>query len=206
MTHYILDTNLLFNMGGSMGLGENTKDIVSHLHTALKKAEFEQIFACIPPSIAQEIATFFENPQDPILLNFLDVVRIESPRTAELSLPASVVGALIEDHRERSYRGMKVAEEELVNTATQCMGKEVLPHKEFQIFTGKTIAKMRERFRTATRTGTIDSVADFDLIMLARSLDGFLVSTDEGVMKWAREMGTKELSSVSFGNKMQAYL
>jgi len=193
-------------MGASMGLGENTKDVVSNLHTALKKAESDQIFASVPPSIVQEIASFFDNPQDPIILDFLDVVRVESPQTAKLTLPASVVGALIEDHRERSYRGMKVAEEELVNTATQCMGKETLPHKEFQIFSGKTISKMRERFRTATRTGTIDSVADFDLIMLAHSLDGYVVSTDEGVIKWARQMGTKELSSVSFGKKMQEYL
>jgi len=206
MTRYILDTNLFFNMEARMGLGDTTINIVHSLKAVsqnVPKDEFEHL---APPAIVQEITTFFDTPDDHVLQDILGFLTVKSPSISTQSLPASIVAALIEDYRQRAYRSMKVAEEEVIRGAELFMGKEVLPHKEFQMACGKILTKMRERFRTATRTGTIDSAADFDLIMLALEQDAFLVSTDEGVMHWARQIGVKEMSSVTFGKKMKAYL
>ena len=101
---------------------------------------------------------------------------------------------------------MKVSEEEITKTAEMFMGKEVLPQKEFQITIGKIVTSLRDRYRNATRTGTIDSQADFDLIMIAKESQGALVTTDEGVKLWARKIGVTEMSSQVFGKKMRAYL
>lgn len=206
MKRYIIDTNLFFNMEGSMGLGETTADIVKNMVRAVEKATSEELEIIVPPTIVQEITSFFDSPDDPLLTSLFGSLTVKSPSTSEQSVSASLFEQLIEDYRNRAYRAMKVAEEEAIHTAEMFMGKEVLPQKEFQMACGKILTKLRERYRNATRTGTIDSKADFDLIMLAKETDGYLVTTDEGVTYWARLLGVKEMSSSVFGKKMQEYL
>ncbi len=206
MKSYIIDTNLFFNMEAALGLGETTADIVKNIVRAVQKAPDGEVEIVVPPTIVQEITSFFDSPDDPLLKSLFGSVTVKSPGTSEQSVSAVIIERLIEDYRDRAYRAMKVAEEEIIHTAEMFMGKEVLPHKEFQIACGKVLTKLRERYRNATRTGTIDSKADFDLIMLAKELDGYLVTTDEGVTYWARLLGVKEMSSSVFGKKMQEYL
>lgn len=206
MTRYILDTNLFFNMEANMGLGTTTAEIAENMKVALQKASQNDIELLVPPAIVQEITSFFDSSDDQVLTSILGFLTVKSPGTSEQSISATILEALIDDYRQRAYRSMKVGEEEIIKTAEAFMGKEVLPHKEFQMTCGRIITKMRERFRTATRTGTIDSKADFDLIMLAKEQDGFLVTTDEGVLHWARLMGLKEMSSSVFGKRMKEYL
>ncbi len=206
MNRYIIDTNLLFNMEAKMGLGDTTAAIVKNLVGAIEKAPSQELEILVPPTIVQEITSFFDNPEDDLLKLLLGSLTVKSPVTSEQSISAVIFEHLIEDYRTRAYRAMKVAEEELTATAQKFMGKEVLPQKEFQMACGKIITKLRERYRNATRTGTIDSKADFELIMLAKEQDGYLVTTDEGVTYWARLMGVKEMSSSVFGKKMQGYL
>ncbi len=189
-----------------MGLGGSTAEIATNLSKAFGQAPENELELLAPPAISDEIITFFDTPEDVVLQTIQGFMSIKSPATSELSLPASIFESLIDDYRQRAFRGMKVAEEEIANTEQLFMGKEVLSHKEFQMASGKLISKLRERFRTATRTGTIDSKADFDLIMLAREQDGYLVTTDEGVLEWARLIGVREMSSSVFGKTMQAYL
>ena len=206
MKRYIIDTNLFFNMEADMGLGQTTADIVKNMVGALQKAPPEELEIVVPPTIVQEITSFFDSPDDPLLKLLFGSITVKSPSTSEQSVSAAIFEQLIENYRDRAYRAMKVAEEEIINTAEMFMGKEVLPHKEFQMACGKILTKLRERYRNATRTGTIDSKADFELIMLAKELDGYLVTTDEGVTYWARLLGVKEMSSSVFGKKMQEYL
>lgn len=206
MKKYIVDTNLFFNMEASMGLGGTTADIIRNLIKAVQKADEKELEIVVPPTIVQEITSFFDSPDDPLLISLLGSITVKSPGTSEQSVSASVFEQLIDDYRNRAYRAMKVAEEEVISTAQMFMGKEVLPHKEFQMACGKTLTKFRDRYRNATRTGTIDSKADFDLIMLAKEQNGYLVTTDEGVTYWARLLGVKEMSSSVFGKKMQEYL
>ena len=205
MQNYILDTNLFFNMEGHMGIGNTTEEIIRNLTVAITKSK-ENAMSLIPPIVADEIKTFFENPEQEFLLDFFRTITIKSPNLTELSVSSSTMSAFIDESRERSYRGMKVAEEEMIATGNLFMGHEVLPHKEYQITIGKVIKSFRDRYRNATRTGFLDSKADFDLIMLARETDGYLVSTDEGVIKWGRIMGVKEMDSSAYGKMIQEYL
>jgi hypothetical protein len=207
METYILDTNLLFNMEAHMGLGETSKDIMASLTEGLKKATRENLMVMAPPRIIEEIKSFFEKPDEEKFLNdFLSEITVKSPSLTEATISAQVMALYIEESRERGYRGMNVGEEEIAHAGAMFMGTESLPKKEFQITIGKTIKNFRDRYRNATRTGFIDSLADFDLIMLAKEQNGFLVSTDEGVIRWGRMLGVKEVAPTVFGKKIQAYL
>jgi predicted DNA-binding protein (UPF0278 family) len=85
-------------------------------------------------------------------------------------------------------------------------GKAGLSKKEFEMTIGEVVKKYRERYRQATRTGFLDSLADLDSILLAKELNGILVSTDEGVLDWGRVFGVKEMPASVFGAKMRPLL
>lgn len=206
METYIVDTNLLFNMEAKMGIGDTSKTIMHALTSALKKPD-TQVSIIMPPRIVEEIKSFFENPEEEqFVKEFLSEVTVKSPNLTETTISAQVMASYIEESRERGYRGMSVGEEEITHAGEMFMGKEQLPKKDFQITIGKTIKAFRDRYRNATRTGFVDSLADFDLIMLAKELNGYLVSTDEGVIRWGRMLGVKEMDPQVFGKKIQAYL
>ncbi len=206
MSVYIIDTNILFNMEANMGLGPSTKEILQNLVKILPLANKKEEQLLMPPAIVQEIQSFFDNQDDALLNTFLGFVTVRSPSYHDIAVSGDIFNELIEDYRSRAYRGMKVSEEEIIKTAETFMGKEVLPQKEFQKSVGKIVSSLRDRYRNATRTGTIDSQADFDLIMLAKESGGNLVTTDEGIIAWSRKIGVTEMSAQVFGKKMQAYL
>jgi RNA ligase partner protein len=205
MQGFIIDTNIFFNMEAGLGLGQTTKEIASKLNKIVKNLASEDISIITTPTVVEEIKSFFETEQDEVLLQILSCIKIKSPSTQEMKISALLFDSLISEYRERSYRGMKVAEEELIETGKLFMGKEVLLQKEFQQAIGKKIATLRDRFRNATRKGTIDSQADLDIILLAKELNLPLVTTDEGVVRWARMVGVSEISPSVFGKKMQEY-
>lgn len=206
MSAYILDTNILFNMEAKLGLGKSTKEILNNLIKILPLAQKCQEAILVPPAIVQEMESFFDNQENSLLKIFLGFATVQSPAIHDIYISGDIFNALVDDYRSRAFLGMKVSEEEIIKTSEVFMGREVLPQKEFQMTVGKIISNLRNRYRNATRTGTIDSRADFDLIMLAKETQGFLVTTDDGVTCWARKIGVKEMSSQIFGKKMQAYL
>ena len=205
MEKYVIDTNLLFNMEGNMGLGEKTEEIVKALTKVFQKIA-ANVKIYMPQSIKAEIESFFDDPGQTFLQDFFSSVTIKSPNLSEIMVSSSVMAQFIDECRTRAYRGMNVAEESITKAAEGFMGKETLPRKEFQIAVGSIVKSFRERYRNATRTNFIDSSGDFDLIMLAREQDAYLVSTDEGVIRWGRQFGVKEMTSVVFGKKMQEHL
>jgi predicted DNA-binding protein (UPF0278 family) len=60
------------------------------------------------------------------------------------------------------------------------------------------IAKLRERYREALRTGIIDSKEDFEAIILSKELDATLVTADEGMINLAKEIGCEFMSPQAF--------
>lgn len=207
MEKYILDTNLFFNMQAEMGLGDKTEDIISTMTEAMQKARAKKAAEFyMPPSIISEIESFFENPNQPFLKNFIGNIIVKSPSLTELQSSATIIGEIILEARNRAFRGMKVGEEEITRAADMFMGKEALAKKEFQMAVGQILTKYRERYRNATRTGFIDSVADYELIMLAKEIDATLISTDEGVISWGRKFGVKEMNPSVFGKKLLSFV
>lgn len=207
MEKYVLDTNLFFNMQADMSMGKTTKEVVAFITSIgeeLKKKKMGEFF--MPPSIVEEFLGFFENRKEPFLKNFLSVVTVQSPNYHSLSFPGSVFYRLVEDVRSRSYRGLRAAEEEIEHAGRLMEGSQDLDKKNFQIKIGEVVRGFRQRYRTATRVGFLDSGADLDLIALSKEVSGFLISADEGVMVWARAFGVKEMPPSVWRSRMELHL
>lgn len=204
MDSYILDTNLFFNMEEGMDLGGKTEEVIRNMTKAIKKLkELEQSIFYMPPLIVEEFLSFFDNKEQDFLKEYLSAIIIKSPSVDDQSLPARFFYQIVDDVRGRSYRGLRVGEEEIIKAGQMMKGKGALSKKEFEITLGDVTRKYRERYRQATRTGFLDSVADLDLIMLAKATDGYLVSTDEGVITWGRTFGVKEMPASVFGARIK---
>lgn len=192
MEIYILDTNLFFNMEAGFNMGKKTEEVVRAVTgiakklRLMKKAEFY-----MPPRALDEFLSFFEDKNQPFIKDFVSSITIKSPDISKIQFSAQVFYQLIEDIRKRSYRGLNIAEEEINNAGRLMLGKKELNKKDFEIQIGSFIKKFRERYRHATRFGFLDSLADLDLIVLTNEQNGFLVSSDEGVVTWGKLFGTK---------------
>lgn len=214
METYILDTNIFFNMEAGIGLGKNTQEVVKNITEiaqSLRKNKTAQFV--VSPRIIEEFLSFFpeyhqtsEDKSQDFIKEFLASVIVRSPQVDGEVFPVSTIYKIIEDVRARSYRGLSLGEEEIKKTAKDLMGKNISDKKEFEITIGKFIKSFRDRYRNATRTGFIDSLADLDCIVLAKTLDGYLVSTDEGVIKWGRIFGVKEMPVAAWAKQMKGLL
>lgn len=194
MRNYILDTNFFFNLEIKSDFGDNPKEIfvlVAQYSHKLRAAGLAEFY--VPPRIIDEIETFINLRQD-YIQNFLAEVTIKAPDRAKVQLSTEVVYALIQEIRDRSYRGLQVAEEEMGIAVKALQGTDPdVSRPDYQKKIGEHIRKLRDRYRNATRTKFLDSVADLDVIVLAKELDGAVVTADEGVLLWSRACGVREV-------------
>ncbi|MCR4312731.1 MAG: RNA ligase partner protein, partial [Candidatus Roizmanbacteria bacterium] len=160
----------------------------------------------MPPKIVDEFLSFFEDKNQEFIKDFLSSLNIKSPNPAKIDFSSQVFYRLIEDIRNRSYRGLNIAEEEITKAGEMSSEKKPETKKDFQIAIGKFIKNFRDRYRNATRTGFLDSVADLDLIVLSKEVDGFLVTSDEGVLSWGRTFGVKEMPASIFLKRLEDLL
>lgn len=188
-------------------LGEKTEEVVRNVSLLAKKLKTEkkgEIF--MPPRTIDEFLSFFEDKNQSFIKEFLASITIKSPEVNEVKIPNQVFHLLVEDVRQRNLRGLNIAEEEITIAGKLFVGKESPSQKDFEIQIGSVIKKLRERYRNATRTGFLDSLADLDCIVLAKEQDGILISTDEGVLKWARIFGVKEMPAEAWKKQMSVVL
>ncbi len=194
METYILDTNLFFNMEAGLGFGQKTEEVVKNITQkagVLKKENQAQFM--MPPRAIDEFLSFFEDKKQPFINDFLSAITIKSPDISKIGFSATVFYHLIDDIRQRSYRGLAIGEDEIKNAGQIMQGAGNLSKKEFEIKIGTVIKTFRDRYRNATRTKFLDSVTDLDLIVLAKEQNGYLVTSDEGVIYWGRQFGVKEM-------------
>ncbi len=202
MEYYVLDTNLFFNMEPGLGLGKKTQEVVIRATEGIKKLKGKAEFF-MPPRIVEELLSFFEDKEQDFLKEFLSQITVKSPDVSEVSFPAAVFYQMVEEIRGRSYRGLTIGEEEMKNAVRGLTGVSVEDKKEFEIKVGEFVKNLRDRYRQATRHGFLDSLADLDIIVLAKELNAYVVSTDEGVIYWGRIFGVKEIEASIFGQKLQ---
>lgn len=195
MESYILDTNLFFNMQAGLGFGQTTEEVIENMIRVGKSAKLY-----MPPRIVEEFLSFFENKEQDNIKQLLTVITVKSPIVEQFQFPASIFYTLVEDIRNRSYRGLRVGEEEIEQAAKVMMGAGELSKMDFQKKVGAQIKGFRDRYRQATRVGFLDSLADLDIIVLAKEVQGTVVSTDEGLLKWSRLFGVKEMAPMVFGH------
>ena len=183
-------------MQAGLQFGDTTEQVMENMIRCGK-----QVKLYMPPRIVEEFLSFFENKEQDIIRRLLAEITVKSPNIDSFQFPASVFYTLVDDIRNRSYRGLRTGEEEIEKVAQSFIGVDTLTKMEFQKKVGMQIKGFRDRYRQATRAGFLDSVADLDIIVLAKELDGTVVSTDEGLLKWSRLFGVKEMSPSVFGHR-----
>ncbi len=202
-TSFILDTNLFFNMDASLGMGSTSEEIIRTMTRLIRERKKDGSHFYMPPRILEEFLGFFDNQKQPFLQEYIAEITVKAPDANNIQINAGLFYKLVNEIRNRSYRGMDIGEEEIKKGAQLFIGKEHMDKVAFEKTIGPSIKGFRERYRNATRVGFIDSLADLDLIMLAKETDGVVVSTDEGVLKWGRMFGVKEMPSHVFGQHIR---
>jgi hypothetical protein len=174
---FVIDTSIFTNTDVSIAFGRSPTTALKGFLKLISKLERPCFY--MPPSIYRE------------LMNFVDVDKIpkdlqvkifqKPPKKYEMSVPAFLLYELIEDVRHRIDKGLRVAEQAV---------REVVADAE-----PETITNLRKKYRSALREGIIDSKEDVDLILLAKELDGILVTADVGIMTWADKLGIRFIES-----------
>lgn len=171
----IIDTSIFTNPDVYKSFGASPTEA---LHTFLEiicKLDGPTFY--MPPTIYQELLNFVEIQHIPA--DFQIRIIQKPPKRYELSVPAFLLYELIEDVRHRIDKGLRVAEEAV---------RETSPETE-----PDTITNLRKKYRAALREGIIDSKEDVDLILLAKEMDGILMTADTGIVKWADKLGIRHL-------------
>src|SRR3989338_6233876 len=173
----IIDTSIFTNPDVYQTFGASPTDALRSFLEIIGKLDGPAFY--MPPTIYHELLNFVEIKDIPSELQ----IRIfqKPPKRYELSVPAFLLYELIEDVRHRIDKGLRVAEDAV---------RETSPETE-----PEGINNLRKKYRSALREGIIDSKEDVDLILLAKEMDGIMVTADTGIMTWADKMGIRFVES-----------
>ncbi|MEM7816798.1 MAG: RNA ligase partner protein [Candidatus Aenigmatarchaeota archaeon] len=167
----ILDTSIFINPNSHYIFGDTPSEAFNNF---LEKAQNKKgIKFYIPPSIYEELMNFLENP--PPLKKIL-IINKKPPSSYQLSISSLFVYELIEEIRIRVNKGLRIAEKYARKA-----------NKEHNL--DALIKNLRQEYRVALREGIIDSKGDFDLLLLAKELNGYIATSDNGLIKWAQKIG-----------------
>lgn len=179
---YIIDTSLFVNPHARVKFGKTPTAAVKAFIKKIAKMDLEFF---MPPLIFKELKNFI----DPKVAGELELyVKKRAPNTYTLYLPAAVFYDFIEDVRLRINKGLRLAE---------TFAQDNRPEND------QKLGKLRDKYRDAMRTGLLDSREDFELILLAKELDATLVSSDEGVIKFANKLGCEWLNASKLYSKLK---
>jgi RNA ligase partner protein len=174
---FVIDTSLFVNPHARAKLGKDPSSAIMGFVKLMSNSDAD---VYMPPSIYKELSNFAKKEA----MESLDlVIKKRAPNTYSLHLPAAVFYDFIDDVRARINKGLRLAEE---------FAKDNRPDNDAKL------SKLRDKYRDMMRTGIIDSKEDFELVILAKELDATLVSSDEGAIKFANQIGCGWLSAEKF--------
>lgn len=169
----IIDTSIFTNPDVYQSFGVNPTEALCTFLEIIGGLDGPAFY--MPPTIYQELLNFVAIENIPIDWQIRIIQK--PPKRYELTVPAFLLYELIEDVRLRIDKGLRVAEEAVRVTS---------PATE-----PDTIANLRKKYRAALREGIIDSKEDVDLILLAKEMDGIVMTADLGIVKWADKLGIR---------------
>jgi len=173
----VLDTNIFINPDARHFFGKSPKEA---LDIFLERLEKKQDILCfMPPSVYEELTKFIE--QNSISKRIV-LINKKPPSRYEMKIPSLLFYEFIEEIRSRVNKGLRVGEKYV---------RKCLQSKDEQ----ETIKALREEYRLALREGIVDSKEDFDLILLAKELDAYLATSDNGLILWAQKLGINCISA-----------
>ncbi len=179
---FVIDTSLFVNPHARAPFGRTPALAVKGFIRIIKRRDLEFY---IPPSIFRELRNFIP---EAVATELEIYVKRRAPNMYSLYLPAAVLNDFIEDIRLRLNKGLRLAEE---------FAQDNRPDNN------QKLHKLRDKYRDAMRTGLVDSKEDFDLLLLAKELEATLVSSDEGVLKFAEKIGCEWLNASRLHNLLK---
>ncbi len=213
---FVLDTTAFTEQRvvKTLGDGDLCKS-VSKLLDMIGEARMKLAISCyIPyPTVYRELKGFLERNGCPDLIERVDTwVVKKTPNRYEIKVPARLFTAYVKDMRDRLDRGRKKAEEAIWEAALEayevmCKEEGEVPREKIiREIIGETVRKFRRKYRQIVRHGTLDSAPDLDVLLLAKELDAAVVAGDEGIERWARELGLRFMPAHSFPHMLKEYL
>jgi hypothetical protein len=173
----VLDTSLFSNPDTQHYLGTGIHEAVERFVSIAREHSIELY---MPSSIFNELRDFA--PEETLTLFKREAV-IRSPDLYRLQIPAVLVHSFIQELRNRVDKGLRIAE--------RAIREENAPDN---------IHRLRDKYRTALRGGIVDSVEDFEVILMAMELKGSVLSSDQGIINMAESLGIEVLSAPDFLN------
>ena len=177
MDRYVIDTSLFVNPQARKHFGKTPSAAILSF---IKKLDSKPIEIYMPPSVFKELSNFADSKS----MDQLDLtIKKRSPNTYGIYLPAAVFYDFIDDIRLRMNKGMRLSED---------FARDNRPDND------EKLRKLREKYRAAMRAGILDSVEDFELVLLAKELEATLITSDEGVIHFADQIGVEWLGADKF--------
>jgi len=174
---FVIDTSLFVNPHARAKLGKDPSSAVRGFVRLMSGIDAE---IYMPPSIFKELSNFAtKEAMESLEL----VIKKRAPNTYSIDLPAAVFYDFIEDVRGRINKGLRLAEE---------FAKDNRPDNDAKL------SKLRDKYRDMMRSGIIDSKEDLELVLLAKELEATLISSDEGAIKFADQIGCGWLNAEKF--------
>jgi RNA ligase partner protein len=184
MDKFILDTSLFVNPASRKQFGKTPpsaiKAFIRKAKTKKKRAEFY-----MPPLVMQELSHFAKK-EVPMLSA---VVKKRAPNLYGIYIPAAILYTFIEDVRHRINKGLRLAEE---------FAQDNRPENS------EKLNKLRAKYRDAMRKGMVDSREDLEIILLAYELGATIVTSDEGIVEMANQIGVEWLEAGEFGEILKS--
>lgn len=159
----------------------------------------------MPPSMFEELKRFLlGNKVSSEVVNKLSVVVIiKAPDKVKTHIPAIVMSKYVEEITKRLFKGLRVAEESIRRTVREISRYEKESDRDEIV--GRIIHDLRQRYREATRKGIVDTVVDFDAVMLAVELKAIVVTNDEGIKRLCEELGIIVVDPLTFLEMLKRY-
>ena len=175
--YVVLDTNIFVNPDSRHFFGSDPKAAFNAFLDLVEKSDRVKSF--MPPSVFEELSKFIglENiPRKSILIDK------KPPSKYELTIPSLFFYEFIEEIRNRINKGLRVAEKHVRKMLKDCEEADI-------------VKSLREEYRIALREGVVDSKEDCDLLLLAKELNAYLATSDNGLIEWASKLGINCISA-----------
>ncbi|MBE8539927.1 RNA ligase partner protein [Geoglobus acetivorans] len=206
---FVLDTTAITDTG--MRSKEGFENICVSANTILDliaKARLKLEISCyVPyPSVYSELVSFMKRYgcEKEVFVKLDTWLIKKTPNRFEVKIPAEIFHEYITTVRQKINKAMRVAEEHIWESSA--VGLKYERKDEVRDEVGDIISRFRDKFREVTRHGVLDSSPDLDVLLLAKELDAAVVSSDEGIKKWAEKMGLRFVEAKMFPRMLREYL
>lgn len=184
MEKFILDTSLFVNPASRKQFGKTTpsaiKAFIKKAKPKKRKAEFY-----MPPLVMRELSLFAKKDAPKLS----STVKKRAPNIYGIYIPAAILYTFIEDVRHRINRGLRLAEE---------FAQDNRPEN------AEKLSRLRAKYREAMRKGMVDSREDLEIILLAYELGATIITSDEGIVGMANQIGVEWLEAEKFGELLKS--